>query len=89
MKILKRKADEAVQEEIGTTNVCKKRVDHLREHAQSSAPYSQSSLSKWRKKRLDRMIVEYMLRSGYYNAAVKLTEKSQLQGLTNIGYLNY
>lgn len=83
LKILKRKADETINEEIEATNVCKKRVDHLRDHTQNFTPYTHS-LSSWRRKRLDRMIVEYMLRSGYYNSAIKLTDKSELHGLTNI-----
>lgn len=51
---------------------------------------SQAALNQWRRKRLDRMVVEYFLRNGYYNAAITLADRSDIKDLTNIGnYVNF
>jgi len=60
--------------------VCKKRLEHLKEYATPQA----TSLNLWRRRRLDRMLVEYFLRRGYYGAALKLAGESELQELTNL-----
>lgn len=87
LQVLKRKADESISEELQATNVCKRRLEHLKEHTPFTATgiISQGTLNHWRRKRLDRMVVEYFLRNGYYNAALTLAEKSNIKDLTNIG----
>ena len=53
----------------------KRRVDHLKE-----AEYLQEQTRPlWQKKRLDRMLVEYFLRAGYYNTALKLAQHSDIE----------
>lgn len=86
LQVLKRKAEESITEELQATNVCKRRLEHLKEHATltSSGVVSQGALNQWRRKRLDRMVVEYFLRNGYYNAAITLAERSNIKDLTNI-----
>ncbi|KAK4875021.1 hypothetical protein RN001_011443 [Aquatica leii] len=86
LQVLKRKAEESITEELQATNVCKRRLEHLKEHATltSTGMISQGALNQWRRKRLDRMVVEYFLRNGYYNAAIKLAERSNIKDLTNI-----
>ncbi|XP_025834396.1 macrophage erythroblast attacher [Agrilus planipennis] len=86
LQVLKRKAEESISEELQATNVCKKRIEHLKEHATMTplGTMSEGALNQWRRKRLDRMVVEYFLRNGYYNAAMKLAEKSEIKDLTNI-----
>ncbi|ESO12961.1 hypothetical protein HELRODRAFT_62544 [Helobdella robusta] len=85
---LKRKAEEVVKEEIDAAKSCKRRIDHLKENDSTPAtPVSMASTSKlnaWKRKRLDRMLVEYFLRSGYYNTALKLAKCSGIEDLTNI-----
>lgn len=87
LQVLKRKAEESISEELATTNVCKRRIEHLKEHTtiMTGGAVSQGALNQWRRKRLDRMVVEYFLRNGYYNAAITLAEKSNVKDLTNIG----
>lgn len=80
LNILKRKAAESFSEEQGAAAMCKRRVDHLKEHSNAS----NNSLTVWKKTRLDRMLVEYFLRSGYYNTAIKLARQSNIEDLTNI-----
>lgn len=75
LQVLKRKAEESISEELQVGYVCKRRLEHLKEHAGGS---------QWRRRRLDRMLVEYFLRRGYYNAATRLAHTSDLQDLTNI-----
>lgn len=87
VQVLKRKAEESISEELQATNVCKKRIEHLKGHSPitPSGNVSQGAVNQWRRKRIDRMVVEYFLRNGYYNAAITLAEKSDIKDLTNIG----
>ncbi|KAL1497840.1 hypothetical protein ABEB36_008728 [Hypothenemus hampei] len=92
LQVLKRKADESISEELAASQVCKKRLDHLKEHAQTITNESSSrgSVNNWRRKRLDRMVVEYCLRNGYYDSAILLAEKSDIKDFTNIDiFLNF
>lgn len=75
LQVLKRKAEESISEELQVGYVCKRRLDHLKEHTGGA---------QWRRRRLDRMLVEYFLRRGYYNAATRLAQTSDLGDLTNI-----
>ncbi|XP_022909984.1 E3 ubiquitin-protein transferase MAEA [Onthophagus taurus] len=86
LQVLKRKAEESISEESQATNVCKRRIEHLKEHVSlsSNGMVSQGALNQWKSKRLDRMVVEYFLRNGYYNAAITLAERSNVKDLTNI-----
>jgi len=80
LKVLKRKADEGINDELQAGLVCKKRLEHLKEH---NSP-CEAIVKNWRRRRLDRMLVEYFLRCGYYNSANKLANNSDLNDLTNI-----
>ncbi|XP_023217599.1 macrophage erythroblast attacher-like [Centruroides sculpturatus] len=80
LNILKRKAEESINEELQAAHVCKRRLDHLKEHSTTN----DNAIAQWKKKRLDRMLVEHFLRSGYYNTALKLAKHSNIEDLTNI-----
>ncbi|GIY94923.1 e3 ubiquitin-protein transferase MAEA [Caerostris extrusa] len=85
LNILKRKlvssqSEGSVSEELEAAQVCKRRLDHLLEHASSS----ETVVAQWKKKRLDRMLVDHFLRCGYYNTALKLAKHSNIEDLTNI-----
>ena len=85
-------AEENIQEEIDAAKVCKRRVDHLKENdvgqaatVSATASVSASTLmtaSQWRKRRLDRMLVDHFLRSGYYNTAIKLARHAGIEVTT-------
>ncbi|KAL4710812.1 hypothetical protein ACJJTC_010935 [Scirpophaga incertulas] len=85
---MKRKASEAINEELQMAYVCKKRLDHLKEQAvvlaEPSSPQVRSTMSQWRKVRLDRMLVEYFLKNGYYESANKLADERSLRELSNV-----
>ncbi|KAL3864401.1 hypothetical protein ACJMK2_006087 [Sinanodonta woodiana] len=80
LKMLKRKADESINEELEAARMIKRRVDHLKE----ADNLQESARPLWQKKRLDRMLVEFFLRAGYYNSALKLAQHSEIEDLTNI-----
>ena len=68
-------ADETIQSEIESTRNIKRRVEHLQEvEAQN-----EKRLPLWQKTRLDRMLVEYFLRAGYYNTAIRLAQHSNIE----------
>ncbi|KAK2119416.1 hypothetical protein P7K49_000802 [Saguinus oedipus] len=68
LSILKRKAAESIQAKDENAKLCERRIEHLKEHS-SDRP---SAARVWKRKRMDRMVVEHLLRCGYYNTAVKL-----------------
>ncbi|XP_077283608.1 E3 ubiquitin-protein transferase Katazuke [Arctopsyche grandis] len=86
LQTMKRKASEAVHEELRAGCVCKRRLEHLKEHAEAAADANTlpASLNQWRKIRLDRMLIEYLLRHGYYKCANELADKTSLRDLTNV-----
>ncbi|CAH2097158.1 unnamed protein product [Euphydryas editha] len=85
---MKRKASEAIAEEVQAAFVCKKRLEHLKEQAEAladpNAPQAKTQMNQWRKVRLDRMLVDYFLRNGYYESANKLADARGLRDLTNV-----
>ena len=89
---LRSKSHEAVSEEVEVGQCCKRRVDHLKEGCQSayssliegSIGTANEHSQAWRKTRLDRMLVEHFLRSGYYDSAIGLAQTAGIQDLTNI-----
>ena len=88
---MRAKFHEAVSQEVAVAQCCKQRIDHLKDGCQStSSSLSESNLGTitdlgrvWQKTRLDRMLVEHFLRSGYYNSAIALAQTSRIDGLTN------
>jgi macrophage erythroblast attacher len=64
-----------VADETEAAKACKRRVDHLKEFEKLSV----TAQNQWKKKRLDRMLVDYFLRSGYYNTALKLAQDSSIE----------
>lgn len=84
LQALKRKADESIVEELTAGHECKRRLDHLRQSVVASTTSIQSASSnQWKKVRLDRMIVEHLMRLGYYESAEKLAIRSGIRQLTN------
>ncbi|XP_064420443.1 E3 ubiquitin-protein transferase MAEA isoform X1 [Latimeria chalumnae] len=75
LSVLKRKAVESIQAEDESAKLCKRRIEHLKEHS-SDQP---AAGNMWKKKRMDRMMVEHLLRCGYYNTAVKLAKQSGIE----------
>lgn len=81
---LKEKGKEGVCDVITTADLAKKRVDHLKEGSQEEAEVGPIQHKQWRKVRLERILVEHFLRSGFYQTAIQLAQTSQLEDMTNI-----
>jgi macrophage erythroblast attacher len=80
---LQEKGGEGVTGVAETGRVCKRRIEHLKEgcNTDNSDIIQQK---QWRKLRLDRFLVEHLLRSGLYDTAIKLSQQSGLEDLTDI-----
>lgn len=78
-------AAESIQAEDESAKLCKRRIEHLKEHS-SDQP---ASVNLWKKKRMDRMMVEHLLRCGYYNTAVKLARQSGIEVSFCLGFLSF
>ncbi|BBN11315.1 macrophage erythroblast attacher [Marchantia polymorpha subsp. ruderalis] len=77
---LKRKLDESNKNEQGQVQRCRARLDHL-----SILRFgSKEAQLKWNHTRVERILVDYMLRSSYYDTAVKLAESANIQDLADI-----
>ena len=79
---VKRKADESILEEQEAAQACKKRLDHLK--GMLDTPNNDVAINVLKKERIDRLLVDHLLRDGHYETAAKLSEQSHLDGLTNM-----
>ena len=60
-----------------------RRVDHLKDGSREEE-VGELHQKQWRKVRLERILVEHFLRSGFYQSAIQLAQASNLQDMTNI-----
>ncbi|XP_050385864.1 protein MAEA homolog [Argentina anserina] len=74
---LKRKLAEGSKAENLQAQRCRARLDHL-----ESADVE--NLSEWNNVRLNRILVDYMLRMSYYDTAAKMAESHNIQDLVDI-----
>ena len=77
---LKRKLDDASVVEREESQRCKARLEHLH----TLGPPSRDQHIAWNRKRIDRIIVDYMLRSGYLESAAKLVQRAHLTDLVDL-----
>jgi macrophage erythroblast attacher len=73
---LKRKLDESNKSEQAQVQRCRARLDHLSMLQQLG---SKDDHASWNNVRVERILVDYMLRSSYYDTATKLAEANNLQ----------
>lgn len=64
-----------MQAEDESAQLCKRRIEHLKEHSGDQP----AAAGLWKRKRMDRMMVEHLLRCGYYNTAVRLARQSGIE----------
>jgi len=83
LKQLQEKGDEGVTGVADTGRVCKRRLEHLKDGC-NPEENDVIQQKQWRKLRLDRFLVEHFLRSGLYDTAIKLSQQSGLEDLTDI-----
>jgi len=78
---LKRKIEESKKEEEGHIQRFKARMEYLKTYyKKEDAEY----LSRWNASRVDRVVVDYMLREGLYDSAVRLASDSNVTDLVDI-----
>ncbi|XP_037950378.1 E3 ubiquitin-protein transferase MAEA [Teleopsis dalmanni] len=87
-QMLKRKSEECFQDEYNASLECKRKLEHLKcvsspKHA-SKFEIWQASVDQWKRVRMDRLVIEHLLRMGYYETADKLAKRSGIHDLTNL-----
>ena len=80
---LKTKSSDIISEEVEVSDTIKKRCQHLKNGCVETGGREDLEMKAWRKTRLDRMMVEYLLRQGYYDSALQLAENSKVTHLSN------
>jgi len=78
---MKSKGGEILSSVSEVADVIKTRCDHLTGGCLEGGQEVQTKM--WRRTRLDRMLVEYLLRQGYYETAMQLSENAGVGELTN------
>jgi len=82
---LKRKMQEAGKEEQQYIQRCKARLEHLDSISEVDLKKTSGEQQRrWYKIRLDRIMVDYLLREGHYNAAILLAKDSNITELVDI-----
>jgi len=87
LQTMKRKVEEAINDEMGAAQNCKRRVEHLKVGAvgASAGDVSTIGYSLWKKTRVERFLVDHLLRSGHYSTAQKFVKQNpELGELTNL-----
>ncbi|CDW52414.1 macrophage erythroblast attacher [Trichuris trichiura] len=77
---IKEKLMDCVSQEKALTDSLKTKLTHLKAHRDKDMEDS------FRRLRLERILVDYMLRCGYYDTAVKVAERSGIAQVTNIAH---
>ena len=75
LKSVKKHSLELRNEEKDLFKLIKKRVEHLKDHEAEN----QIVLKNFKKLRLDRLLIDYFLRSGFYETADQLAKKNDIQ----------
>jgi macrophage erythroblast attacher len=83
MRGLKRKLTTAAEEENRLYRQMDARVDHLRELANLNS-VDDVKYESWSRQRLDRLLVDYMLRHGYNSSAIALADDRGMRDLVDI-----
>jgi len=82
---MKRKVQETNKEELQCIQRCKARVEHLNSICDADLKKSTSETPRrWFKIRLDRIMVDYLLREGHYNTAIMLAKDSNIMDLVDV-----
>lgn len=78
---IKRKLGEVTLSEAGDAQRCQVRLEHLALHA--GAPAKDAAIP-WTKSRLDRLLVDHLLRSGYQGSAAQLAKEAGIEELVDL-----
>ncbi|KAJ5855695.1 uncharacterized protein N7529_009639 [Penicillium soppii] len=84
MQGLKRKMEGLQEEEKKIHNQSRKRIQHL-ETLHKIPSLADVKYDQWSRVRLDRLLVDHMLRSGYSDSAQKLAKERGIEDLVDLG----
>lgn len=84
MQGLKRKMEGLQEEEKKIHNQSRKRIQHL-EALHKIPSLADVKYDQWSRVRLDRLLVDHMLRSGYSDSAQKLAKERSIEDLVDLG----
>lgn len=84
MQGLKRKMEGLQEEEKKIHNQSRKRIQHL-EALHKIPSLADVKYDQWSRVRLDRLLVDHMLRSGYSESAQKLAKERGIEDLVDLG----
>ncbi|XP_065071862.1 E3 ubiquitin-protein transferase MAEA-like [Rhopilema esculentum] len=76
----KRKAADALTREEETGRNCKARIELLKDHTD----IRKNAQLVWKRKRLERMLVDHFLRSGYYETAILMAKKADIENYVDV-----
>jgi macrophage erythroblast attacher len=85
MQGLKRKMEESKKEEEGHIQRFRSRLEHIKTFYKNE---DKDSLSRWNNIRVDRIMVDYMLREGLYDSAIRLAQEANITDLVDIDIFN-
>jgi macrophage erythroblast attacher len=80
LRAIKKRSMDLRNEERELLGLLKKRIEHLKDHDSSDQLISKS----FKRLRLERMLIDYFLRTGFYETAQLLANQSEIQDMTNI-----
>ncbi|KAL2859755.1 protein fyv10 [Aspergillus pseudodeflectus] len=83
MQGLKRKMETLHQQEREIHNQSRKRIQHL-EHLYQIPSLTDVKYDQWSRIRLDRLVVDHMLRSGYTESAQQLAREKDIESLVDL-----
>lgn len=84
MQGLKRKMESLQEEERRIQTQSRKRIQHL-EALHNIPSLADVKYDQWSRVRLDRLLVDHMLRSGFSESAKQLAEERDIEGLVDLG----
>ncbi|KAJ5081003.1 hypothetical protein N7456_013713 [Penicillium angulare] len=84
MQGLKRKMESLQEEERRIHNQSRKRIHHL-EELHKIPSLADVKYDQWSRVRLDRLLVDHMLRSGYPESAKQLAQEREIEDLVDLG----
>lgn len=92
LRSMKRKVYDSIQDEIDAVRACKSKLDHYVEYCHmknlrktfTDNNEIKEKINEWQQIRLDRLLVDHCLRSGYYETALALARSCKIENLTNI-----
>jgi len=84
MQGLKRKMQSLQEEEKKIQNQSRKRIQHL-ETLYKIPSLADVKYDQWSRVRLDRLLVDHMLRSGYSESAKQLASEREIEDLVDLG----